>query len=337
MPKAEGSGQDREDGEAQPLLRKQLDVEAPLKADAKAGANSSLFKNASRATIAIVYYALCSSTMLVINKVAIHNLPLPTTVLTAQLITATFFVAFGNHAGLLSAEAVELDKLKKFAWVVIGFLGTIFANIKVLQHANVETFITFRSSTPLVLSLCDYFFLGRALPSLRSWLSLVVLLAGAVGYVMVDGDFHVEAYYWLLLWYAFFTFDAVYAKHMCDTVHMTNWARVYYTNGIALLPLLVAIPLCGEYQALMSVTWSGAVIAPLLLSCAVGVCMSHASYLLREAVSATLFTIVGILCKVITVVINLMIWDNHANPSGIFFLLVCVGAGTVYEQAPKRA
>ncbi|KAG2482765.1 hypothetical protein HYH03_018305 [Edaphochlamys debaryana] len=118
---------------------------------------------------------------------------------------------------------------------------------------------------------------------------------------------------------------------------MTNWARVYYTNGIALLPLLVAIPLCGEYQALMSVSWTGGVIAPLLLSCAVGVCMSHASYLLREAVSAKLLTIVGILCKVITVVINLMIWDNHANPSGIFFLLVCVGAGTVYEQAPKRA
>ena len=38
-----------------------------------------------------------------------------------------------------------------------------------LQYSNVETFITFRSSTPLVLSLCDYFFLGRAWPNTRSW------------------------------------------------------------------------------------------------------------------------------------------------------------------------
>lgn len=30
------------------------------------------------------------------------------------------------------------------------FVGTLMANIKVLQNANVETFITFRSSTPLV-------------------------------------------------------------------------------------------------------------------------------------------------------------------------------------------
>ena len=40
------------------------------------------------------------------------------------------------------------------------------------------------------------------------------------------------------------------------------------------------------------------VVGPLVLSCLIGICMSHASYLLREAVSATLFTVVGIVCKV---------------------------------------
>ncbi len=80
----------------------------------------------------------------------------------------------------------------KFSWVVVGFLGTIFANIKVLQvgsagergkkgkrvsrgyshtlpsnpqNSNVETFITFRASTPIVLSVCDYVFLGRTWPN----------------------------------------------------------------------------------------------------------------------------------------------------------------------------
>jgi hypothetical protein len=38
------------------------------------------------------------------------------------------------------------------------------ANIKVLVYSNVETFITFRSSTPLVLCIFDYLFLGRELP-----------------------------------------------------------------------------------------------------------------------------------------------------------------------------
>jgi hypothetical protein len=34
----------------------------------------------------------------------------------------------------------------------------------VLVYSNVETFITFRSSTPLVLCIFDYLFLGRELP-----------------------------------------------------------------------------------------------------------------------------------------------------------------------------
>ncbi len=85
---------------------------------------------------------------------------------------------------------------------------------------------------------------------------------------------------------------------MCDTVKMTNWGRVYYTNGLALVPLALVLPSLGEHNKLASVQWTFSVVMPLLLSCVVGVCMSHASYLLREAVSATLFTIVGILCKV---------------------------------------
>ena len=43
--------------------------------------------------------------------------------------------------------------------VACAFLGAIFANIKTLQYANVETFIVFRSSTPLLVSVS----LGRGL------------------------------------------------------------------------------------------------------------------------------------------------------------------------------
>jgi hypothetical protein len=55
-------------------------------------------------------------------------------------------------------------------------------------------------STPLILSFCDYLFLGRALPNMRSWLCLLMLLAGAVGYVMTDTAFRVDAYLWLAAW-----------------------------------------------------------------------------------------------------------------------------------------
>eukprot|EP00198_Chlamydomonas_reinhardtii_P010179 XP_001699516.1 solute carrier protein [Chlamydomonas reinhardtii] len=321
------------------LLSKQQDVESNGNKQGNSGSESQkpYMFGLGLTTIVIGYYALCSSTMLVINKVAIYKLPCPIFVLCCQLFCSAAIVAGANHVGLLQAEVTEWAKLKKFIWVVVGFLGTIFANIKVLQHANVETFITFRSSTPLILSVCDYLFLGRMLPSARSWGALLVLLGGSLGYVMSDSDFRVDAYVWLFLWYCFFTFDTVYVKHMCDTVKMTNWSRVYYTNAIALVPLALSLPILGEHKKLERVQWTPDVVGPLVLSCVVGLCMSHSAYLLRDTVSATLFTIVGILCKIITVVINVLIWDKHATPTGIMFLLVCVLAGTFYEQSPKRS
>jgi uncharacterized protein (UPF0332 family) len=58
---------------------------------------------------------------------------------------------------------------------------------------------------------------------------------------------------------------------------MTNWGRVYYTNFLSALALLLAFPFCSsEHEVLRNFEFTHAQIALLLLSCTVGVCMSHA-------------------------------------------------------------
>ena len=64
--------------------------------------------------------------------------------------------------------------------------------------------------------------------------------------------------------------------------------------------------------------------------------MSYSAFLLRNLVSATSFTVVGIMCKIATVVINCLIWENHASAEGLFALSICLGAGTMYQQSPLR-
>jgi solute carrier family 35 len=136
----------------------------------------------------------------VINKVAVYHVPAPSFLMAAQMIVSAIVAQAGHHIGWWETDALERGKMQKFLLVVLGFLGCIFSNMKVLQNSNVETFITFRSSTPLILSFCDYIWLGRALPSARSWGCLVVLLLGAVGYVMTDTAYQVDAYIWLACW-----------------------------------------------------------------------------------------------------------------------------------------
>ncbi|WIA23244.1 hypothetical protein OEZ85_000015 [Tetradesmus obliquus] len=209
-----------------------------------------------------------------------------------------------------------------------GFLGTLFANIKVLVYSNVETFITFRSSTPLVLSLFDYIFLGRELPGGRSVFSILLLVVSCGGYTYFDQGFKL---------YCFFLFEACYVKHVCDTVKMTNWGRVYYTNFLSALALLLAFPFCSsEHKVLRSYAFPVGQVVLLLLSCIVGVCMSHAGYLMRSNVSATAGVVVGVVCKNGSIALNLIIWSNHASPVQLFFLAMGLAGGSLFQQAPLR-
>jgi GDP-mannose transporter len=123
--------------------------------------------------------------------------------------------------------------------------------------------------------------------------SLVLLLVSCAGYTHYDKGFKLEAYGWLLVWYFFCIFETCYVKHICDTVTMTSWGRVYYTNILSAAALAAVFPLSGEKAALMSHAFSPPQVLLLVLSCAVGVCMSHASYLLRANVSATACVLVG--------------------------------------------
>ena len=175
---------------------------------------------------ASVYYTLASGTLLVINKVAIVALPAPTFVLLAQLVFSAAAVLAAHWVGAIAISPATNRQLMHFLPVVAAFLGTIYANMKVLQHSNVETFITFRSSTPLVLAFCDYAFLGRALPSGRSWFALGALLLSSAGYAWFDRGFVINAYIWLLIWYVFFTFEGVWVKHMVSGSEEDGRGRV---------------------------------------------------------------------------------------------------------------
>ncbi|KAF6261593.1 hypothetical protein COO60DRAFT_1459090 [Scenedesmus sp. NREL 46B-D3] len=269
--------------------------------------------------LVLFYYGLCSSTLIVINKVAVHHLRAPVFILVLQLLFAAGSVRILTVLGTLDAEHLQWRLVRPFLLIIVGFLGTVFANIKVLVYSNVETFIAFRSSTPLVLSIFDYLFLGRKLPGGRSIFSILLLVLSCSGYTYYDQGFKLQAYSWLCVWYVFFLFEACYVKHTCDTVHMSNWGRVYYTNLLSGLALLMVFP------CLL-----------LFLSCAVGVCMSHAGYLMRSNVSATAGVVVGVVCKLGSVVLNLLIWDQHASPPQLALLVLGLVGGSLFQQAPLR-
>jgi len=292
--------------------------------------------SAASTAFAIAGYASCSSIMLVINKLAVHFLPAPSFVLLAQVTCSWVAVAIVGALGFIEVDELEFGKMRAFFPVAFAFLACIFANIKTLQYANVETFIVFRASTPLIIGLAEWHMFGRELPNLRSALSMLALVFGATCYVLTDASFIVKGYVWVIVWFAIFSFDQLYIKFAVDTVKMkSNWGRVFYTNLWASIMLLLMV-LATEPDVLTSVRWTHKQIGSLSISCAAGVFMSYFAFLARAAVSATSFTVIGNVCKILTVLINISIWDKHASPVGLSALLVCLAAAAAYQQAPFR-
>ena len=171
----------------------------------------------AKITFALVAYASCSSLMLIINKLAVYYLPAPSVLLTMQLAFSAAAIAGLTTLGVVDADALDWKKAKPFVAVALGFLGALYANVKTLQYANVETFIVFRSSSPILISALDYVFLGRELPNARSMGALAAVACGAAAYVLTDANFEVRAYGWVFVWYCTFAFDQIFIKWIICT------------------------------------------------------------------------------------------------------------------------
>ena len=242
-----------------------------------------------------------------------------------------------SHLNVVEADSLEWEKSKRFMVVVATFVLTLFANMKSIQHAPVDTFICLRSTSPLILAGLDYLFLGRELPSRRSFVSLLGIMFGVLMYVNHDYKFSVQAYLWITVWYVVSIFELIYVKHLVSTSNMTTWGQTYYQNVLSVPFLAIMFIALDETRILAETTWTNGCVIALLLSCVAGLGMSFLSFLLRNMISATAFAIVGNMCKVATIFVNTVIWDQHSSPMGIAALMLCLGSGALYSQAPLRS
>eukprot|EP00878_Enallax_costatus_P044295 GHUV01052761.1.p1 GENE.GHUV01052761.1~~GHUV01052761.1.p1 ORF type:complete len:131 (+),score=16.67 GHUV01052761.1:452-844(+) len=86
----------------------------------------------------LAYYGLCSSTLIVINKVAVHTLEAPVFILISQLLFSAFVVKALSIFGVLEAEGLQWQLAKPFVLIVAGFLGTLYGEHPPRQHQQLQ-------------------------------------------------------------------------------------------------------------------------------------------------------------------------------------------------------
>ncbi|XP_072967969.1 GDP-fucose transporter 1-like [Typha angustifolia] len=288
----------------------------------------------------VVGYALCSSLLAIINKYAITKFSYPGLLTALQYLTSALGVWFLGKLGFLYHDPFTFETAKKFLPAAIVFYLAIFTNTNLLRHANVDTFIVFRSLTPLLVAIADTTFRKQPCPSRLTFLSLVIILGGAVGYVMTDSGFNLTAYSWAVAYLVTITTEMVYIKHMVTNLGLNTWGFVLYNNLLSLMMAPVFWFLTGEHADVFAAIKSRSqhwfefdAFLAVALSCVFGLFISFFGFAARKAISATAFTVTGVVNKFLTVAINVLIWDKHATPFGLLCLLFTLLGGILYQQS----
>lgn len=293
-------------------------------------------------TSLVIGYALCSSLMSIINKYAITKFNYPSLLITLQYFTSALGVCCFAKLGLLKHDSFTFHTAKKFLPAATVFYIAIFSNANLLRHANIDTFIVFRSLTPMLVAIADTTFRKQPWPSNLTFLSLVIIMGGAVGYVVTDSGFNLTAYSWAFIYLLAITTEMVYVKHMVTSFGLNTWGFVLYNNLISLMMSPVFWFFTGEYvQVLAFFTTNNAdkwvirldIILAVTVSCVFGLMISFFGFATRKAISATGFTVTGVVNKFLTVGINVSIWDKHANPLGLVSLVFTLIGGVLYQQS----
>lgn len=279
--------------------------------------------------------------MLVVNKMAVSRMPMPGFVSFVQLLFATVVLMAARALAILDIDGYSSTLALSFAPYIGAFTAGVFTNMKALEYSNVETVIVFRACSPLIVSVLEWLYLGRDLPGIRSLSALLGVAIGAMGYMMADSEFQMQgfsAYGWVSLYLASIVVSMTEGKRLLSQVKFDSpiWGSVLYTNAMSLFPMAALALSTGEMQVLGTLQATPSMGFWLAVSCVIGIGISWSGWDCRDKLSATGYTLVGVTCKFLTVLINAFVAERHPTDAGVVCLLVCLACSSLYQQAPIR-
>jgi drug/metabolite transporter (DMT)-like permease len=294
----------------------------------------------SSASMAVfVAYFIASSTMLIFNKACMIVLPAPCTVTLLQVTVTTLLIAVAWCCSLVEIQAVNRAILSHYVMYALIFALGINFTMRSLATTNVETVLLFRSCSPVLVSVIDTLCLGREMPSRRSFLAMLCIVLGATWFAASELQTDTSALdvpgvcvntINLLLTTTLMT----WGKHVTDSCDVNLTTSVFICNLTSVLPILTLAVLEKEHLIIREHRWLSAYAVSVLgTSCVMGTALSYLGWKMRALMSAASFTVVGVLNKVLTILANMMVWDDHAMWSSTIGLLVSLVGGSFYQQS----
>jgi GDP-mannose transporter len=265
-------------------------------------------------------------------------LPAPCTVTLMQVTVTTILIAAAWCCALVDIQKVDRVILSQYALYSILFVLGINFTMRSLTITNVETVLLFRACSPILVSFIDTLFLSREIPSRRSFLAMLSIVFGATWFaaseLQTDRSITLLGVCVNSINLLLTVILMTWGKHVTDTTDVNLTTSVFICNLTSILPMLALVILEKEHLIIREHRWlSVYAVVILTTSCFMGTALSYLGWQMRAMMSAASFTVVGVLNKVLTILVNIMVWDDHVMWSSTIGLLVSLVGGSFYQQS----
>ena len=128
-----------------------------------------------------------------------------------------------------------------------------------------------------------------------------------------------------------------WGKHVTDNSDLNLTTSVFICNLTSIVPILALAVLEKEHLIIREHRWLSAYAVTVLgTACVMGTALSYLGWQMRAIMSATSFTVVGVLNKVFTVLLNGILWPDHSVWSSTVGLVFSLVGGSFYQQSTVR-
>jgi len=279
----------------------------------------------------VLLFSAAGATLMVVNKLCVRHLPLPSLLCSLQL-----GVSAGVAAVMVRSEGAtfELRKAQPLVLFVGLFACTLYTSMVALQVASIEMVLVMRACCPVLVAVLESICLGARPPSLRGGLSLAMLFACALAYVGMHTytgalGMTLATFAWLAAYLTFDVTSVLVGKSIAHGESMGVWERVLYTNVMGVPPLLGMAALTGE-TAEAPRFWAAhaqgdaALFALVGGSCALGLAISYFGWRTRSLLGASSFATLSFINKLITLLLGVFIFQRHETLPSMALVLLCL-------------
>jgi len=81
----------------------------------------------------VIVYSVCNSMLLVLNKIAVTRVPVPSVILLAQLSSCAAFIYLLKLINVVRFGDVSAEKVRCFGIIAVGFIAVLYCNMSTLK------------------------------------------------------------------------------------------------------------------------------------------------------------------------------------------------------------